>query len=487
MILLSHSYFLQFDIKQFKTAKPYPPLATLYAAAVLKENNIPFEFIDAQFLLPENIIKKLEEVNPTIFILYDDGFNYLTKMCLTNMRDASFKMLQRAKSLGCTTIVSSSDSTDRADLYLENGADYIIKGEGENTLLEMVNKLIHQNYEINFNEINGLIFKENGIKIQTKKRETLKNLDNLPFPLWEVLDFSPYKNMWLKNHGYVSINLSTTRGCPFHCNWCAKPIYGQQYYTRSPNKVVHEIMYLQKKWDIEHCWFSDDIFGLKPNWVEEFYIQINENKVQIKYKIQSRADLLLKGNTIHFLALSGCDEVWIGAESGSQKILDAMDKGITIQQIENSVALLKSNNIKPCLFIQFGYLNETQKDIDDTIKMILKLQPADIGISVSYPLPGTKFYDNVKNILSSKKQNWTDSDELLLMFNGSFSAKYYKYLQRYVHNIFILQKLKFNLKKLLNNWKLLNGLKIFLKIIVYQILFYIKSVKIKKLAKNTMD
>ena len=480
MVLLSHSYFLQFDIKQYKTAKPYPPLATLYAAAVLKENNIPFKFIDAQFLLPENIIQKLEEANPTIFVLYDDGFNYLTKMCLTNMRDASFKMLQRAKSLGCTTIVSSSDSTDRANLYLENGADYIIKGEGENTILELVNKLINPNIETNFTEINGLIFKENEEIIKTRKRDTIKNLDDLPFPLWEVLDFSPYKNMWLKNHGYVSINLSTTRGCPFHCNWCAKPIYGQQYYTISPNKVVQEIMYLQKKWGIEHIWFSDDIFGLRPNWVEEFYNKINENKVQIKYKIQSRADLLLKGNTIHFLGLSGCNEVWIGAESGSQKILDAMDKGITIQQIENSVALLKSNNINPCLFIQFGYLNETQNDIDDTIKMILKLQPADIGISVSYPLPGTKFYDNVKNILSSKKQNWTDSDELLLMFRGSFSPLFYKNLQRYVHAVFILQKQQLNLKSAIKNYHLFTGLKILLKLIVYRILFLVKSIKLKK-------
>ena len=221
-------------------------------------------------------------------------------------------------------------------------------------------------------------------------------------------------------------------------------------------------------------------FGLRPNWVEEFYNKINENKVQIKYKIQSRADLLLKGNTIHFLGLSGCNEVWIGAESGSQKVLDAMDKGITIQQIENSVALLKFNNINPCLFIQFGYLNETQNDIDDTIKMILKLQPADIGISVSYPLPGTKFYDNVKNILSSKKQNWTDSDELLLMFRGSFSPLFYKNLQRYVHAVFILQKQQLNLKTAIKNYHLFAGLKILLKLIVYRILFLVKSIKLKK-------
>ena len=479
MILLSHSYFLKFDIKQFKTAKPYPPLATLYAAAVLKQNKIPFQFIDAQFLLPEDIIEKITELSPSIFILYDDGFNYLTKMCLTNMRDASFKMLQKAKALGCTTIVSSSDSTDRADLYLKNGADFIIKGEGENTLIELVNKLINSDNETHFKDINGLIFTENNHRIQTKKRETLKNLDELPLPLWEVLDFTPYKKMWLKSNGYTSINISTTRGCPFHCNWCAKPIYGQQYYTRSPQKVVHEISFLQEKFGIQHIWFTDDIFGLKPNWVEEFYNQIKLKNLKIKYKIQSRADLLLKGNCIQFLGLSGCDETWIGAESGSQKILDAMDKGITIQQIENSVSLLKSNNIKPCLFIQFGYLNETEQDINETIKMILKLNPYDIGISISYPLPGTKFYDKVQDLLVSNKQNWTDSDELLLMFKGNFSAQYYKNLQRFVHHVYILQKIKISFKIFPQNWKIWNWLKSILKIIVYQLLYYVKLVKLK--------
>tara|TARA_R110002049_G_scaffold246247_5_gene420267 strand:+ start:133 stop:858 length:726 start_codon:yes stop_codon:yes gene_type:complete len=199
--------------------------------------------------------------------------------------------------------------------------------------------------------------------------------------------------------------------------------------------VVDEIKLIRKHFDFDHIWFCDDIFGLKSKWVQEFNEILNREKIKIRYKIQSRADLLLKDDTIKTLADSGCDEVWIGAESGSQKILDAMDKGTSIQQIEESTALMKKHGIKPCFFLQFGYLGEEWKDIQATLQMLFTLMPHDIGVSVSYPLPGTKFYDIVKSELS-EKANWTDSDELLMMYKGTYSPNFYKKLHRYLHKRF---------------------------------------------------
>jgi anaerobic magnesium-protoporphyrin IX monomethyl ester cyclase len=263
----------------------------------------------------------------------------------------------------------------------------------------------------------------------------MKDLDALPMPAWDMVDIHPYRQMWMKSSGYFSMNMTTTRGCPFKCNWCAKPIYGNRYNSRSPAHVVAELKLLHEKFGFDHIWFCDDIFGLKPGWVHGFAELLKKEGLAFKFKIQCRADLLLQDDFVGDLAQAGCDNVWIGAESGSQKILDAMDKGISIEQIQRSTRLLKKHGIKPSFFIQFGYPGETRQDIEKTIRMINELLPYDIGISVSYPLPGTVFFEKVKNELK-EKSNWTDSDELQLMFRNTFKPAFYKQLHRYVHTTY---------------------------------------------------
>lgn len=456
-ILITHSYFLHFDAKQWKAQQPYPPLATLFATAVLLEKNYAVSFHDMLFAKKANEIEAIiKREQPAYFVIYDDGFNYLTKMCLTNMRDAAFEMAGIAKKYGCTVIVSSSDSTDHSENYLNNHFDFVIIGEAEKTLEELIAAL--KNKSNSFSTINGLRYKQNNSIINTAKRENLKDLDTLPMPAWHLLDIQPYKEAWLKSSGYFSINVATTRGCPFKCNWCAKPIYGNRYNSRSPQNVVNELLYLKKHFAFDHVWFCDDIFGLKPGWVSEFADLVNKNNLQLKFKIQSRVDLLLdkggndkKETQVEALARAGCDEVWVGAESGSQKILDAMDKGTQVEEIKIATELMKANNIKPCFFLQFGYLGETKEDIQLTLNMLFELMPHDIGISVSYPLPGTKFYNTVKEQMQEKK-NWTDSDELAIMFNATYPADFYKKLQRYVHHNFRKQQALLALKEG-KNWK----------------------------------
>lgn len=437
-ILFSHSYFLRFDPKQFKTGQPYAPLGTLYAAALMRENGYNVSLFDTMFAQgPEEAIGEIEDKKPDFFVLYDDGFNYLTKMCLTNMRDAAFSMIAMAKQRGCIVIVSSSDSTDRYAEYLHKGADFILLGEAEHTLLELVNSIAEDKND--FTNIQGLAFELNGNINKTQRRSVIRQLDALPLPAWDLVDITPYKNMWLHSVGYFSINIGTTRGCPFKCNWCAKPIYGNRYNSRSHENVVQEIKLLKQMFDFTHIWFCDDIFGLKPGWVQHFADIVEQEKLVFKFKIQSRADLLVEENYIAALQRAGCDEVWMGAESGSQKILDAMDKGTTIKQIADATAMLKTHGIKPAFFIQFGYLGETKEDIRQTIQMINTLLPHNIGISVSYPLPGTKFFDKVKTDLK-EKTNWTDSDELQMMFSNTYQPAFYKQLHRYVHKTYRLHK-----------------------------------------------
>jgi anaerobic magnesium-protoporphyrin IX monomethyl ester cyclase len=433
-ILFTHSYFYKLDSKQWNTHQPYPPLGTIYAATVMREAGYEVFLFDTALIdTPELILPVIKKDKPDYLVIYDDGFNYLTKMCLTNMREAAFRIADIAKKNRITVIESSSDATDHYEKYLDRNVDFVVIGEGETTLKELLNKL--DKNETDFESIDGLAFRKDGKTIRTSPRQILKELDTLPMPAWDLIDIDNYKDIWLTHNKYFSLNIATTRGCPFKCNWCAKPIYGNRYNVRSPKNVVEEIEFLQKTFLVNHFWMCDDIFGLKPAWVQEFRDIVQQRGLKFKYKIQSRVDLLLQEDTIEALAESGAETVWVGAESGSQKILDAMDKGTTVEEIHTATELLKKNKIRVAFFLQFGYPGETKEDINKTIDMVLKLMPDEIGISVSYPLPGTKFYEKVKDQLKSKS-NWTDSDELALMFRNTFPPDYYKKLHRYVHKVY---------------------------------------------------
>src|SRR5690606_34409412 len=202
---------------------------------------------------------------------------------------------------------------------------------------------------------------EKGVVKSNLKRPVLKDLDKLPQAAWDLVDIESYRKIWKDNHSYFSLNIATTRGCPYKCNWCAKPIYGNRYNSRSPKRVADEIQYLIENFQPDHFWMCDDIFGLKPGWVQGFGEELKRKNLSIKFKIQSRVDLLLKDDTIDALVAAGLDEVWLGAESGSQKILDAMDKGTRVSQIYEATEKLKAKGVKVGFFIQFGYLGETEK------------------------------------------------------------------------------------------------------------------------------
>ena len=458
-LLFSHSYYLRFDPKQWQTMKPYPPLATIYAASAMREEGHEVTLFDVMFAhKAEEIEATLKQEKPDYLIIYDDSFNWLTKMCLTNMRHACWDMCQLAKKYGCQVIVSSSDATDHYEKYLANGADIVIVGEGEITLKELITSLDHQQ---DLSQIAGIAYhQEEGVH-KSEKRPLIRDLDSLSNPAWDLVDIDLYRSYWKNAHGYFSLNMATTRGCPYKCNWCAKPIFGRRYNARSAESVVEELDLYVNQFQVDHVWFCDDIFGLKPNWVQHFAQLVEEKKLSFQYMIQSRVDLLLKEDTAECLSKSGCHTIWLGAESGSQKILDAMDKEITVDQIYGARKLLKKYGIRCAFFLQFGYLGEEKEDIKATIKMVLDLVPDEIGVSVSYPLPGTKFYEKVKHQLG-EKTNWEDSDDLDLMFENTYSNTFYRNLQRYIHKRLQQKKGKASVKSLVK-WPYYFGASQYLK------------------------
>jgi len=259
----------------------------------------------------------------------------------------------------------------------------------------------------------------------------MRNLDELPVPARQLIDVERYRTAWKSAHGFFSLNLVASRGCPYRCNWCAKPIYGDSFHARSAESVALEMRELREKFGAEHLWFADDLFGINSRWVEDFAYQVERHGAAMPFKMQSRTDLMQE-NTAAALARAGCVEVWMGVESGSQKILDAMDKGLRVEQIAGARRGLRENGIRACYFLQFGYPGETWCDIEKTIQMVRATRPDDLGISVSYPLPRTKFHTRVWEQLG-EKTNWIDSEDLSMMFKGAYTSEFYRALHDALH------------------------------------------------------
>ena len=434
-ILFGQSYYLRFDSKLWDAMMPYPPLGTLYAASYIREKGYEVALFDAMLAnSEEEWAKSLDEHKPQYAVIFEDNFNYLSKMCLLRMRDAAFTMIRMAKERGCVVILCGADATDHYAEYIEHNADYVLLGEGEETLVELLDQL-SAGREAEASQTIGLASK---LTLHPSRRPDISNLDSLPFPAWDLVNVEKYKKLWLERHGYYSMNMVTTRGCPYHCNWCAKPIWGQRYHSRSPENVATEMKWLKENFAPDHIWFADDIFGLKPNWVERFSKLLRELDAVIPFKCLKRADLITE-KTALALANAGCKTVWLGAESGSQKILDAMDKGDKVEDIFRAADLLHKNGIEVGFFLQFGYPGETWNDVQKTLKMVRECAPDDIGISVSYPLPGTKFFERVKMDLG-EKQNWVDSDDLAMLYRGPFPQEFYRILHGRVHHEFRLRR-----------------------------------------------
>ncbi|MCL4250915.1 MAG: B12-binding domain-containing radical SAM protein [Anaerolineae bacterium] len=450
-ILFGQSYFLRFDPKLYDAMQPYPPLGTLYAAAIMRERGYQVALFDA--MLSEGTHEwdaALDRHAPRYAVIYEDNFNYLSKMSLLRMREAALAMIKMAQARGCVVIVCGSDASDHPTVYLQAGADYVILGEGDATLPELIDHL-HNHDAPNVHDIPGIAYLDAlGSVARTLPRPVISDLDALPFPAWDLVDRDRYQHVWRERHGYYSMNLVTTRGCPFHCNWCAKPIWGQRYHVRSPEDVVAEMQWLKDNFAPDHIWFMDDIMGIQDRWIEQFADQLDEAGLRIPFKSLNRVDLLLRGRAIPALARAGAQIVWVGAESGSQKILDAMDKGTTVKQIYEATRQLHAHGVKVAFFLQFGYPGETREDIELTLKMVRDLLPDDIGISVSYPLPGTKFYDNVKHELGARA-NWVDSADLAMLYQGPFRTEFYRQLHTVVHKEYRARKTAAALRSLVRD------------------------------------
>lgn len=431
-VLLTHSYHLPYDRKQVRKMQPYPPLGTLYAASVLRQHGISVAVFDSMLEEPESGFRHaLRRNNPNIVAIYEDDFNFLTKMCLTRMREVAFSMIDEARQAGARVIVHGSDATDHAIDYLRHGCEFVLVGEAEHSLLQVVNALRNGG---DGRQVPGVAtLQRDGTNEVFEKRTPApaRSFAGFPLPARDLIDIRKYREAWRAAHGTFSLNLIASRGCPFRCNWCAKPIFGDNFHARPAAEVAEEMRFLKEIYGAQHLWFADDIFALNRHWTQQLALEVKKRDAAVPFKIQARADLLTP-ETVQSLQRAGSAEVWMGVESGSQKILDAMDKGLQVEEVVAARQNLHREGIRACFFLQFGYPGETWEDIQKTVALVRETRPDDIGVSFSYPLPNTRFYERVRQQLGPK-QNWADSDDLCVMFKGAYTDVFYRAIRDALH------------------------------------------------------
>jgi anaerobic magnesium-protoporphyrin IX monomethyl ester cyclase len=430
-VVLTHSYRLANDPKQLRKMQPYAPLGTLYAAAALRSSGIRVAIFDPT--LEDSLdafAQVLRRQRPRIVVIYEDDFNFLSKMCLTSMRATAKRLTHFAKAAGAIVIAHGSDAGDHASDYFHAGVDYILTGEAEQTLSDLCRHLLAAEP---IGDIPGLLHLDAHGNLTRTTSQPVMNAAwaQIPRAARELIDLEPYRRAWTAAHGYFSANVVASRGCPFQCNWCAKPISGNKFQIRPAESVVSEIRELKELYGVQHIWFGDDIFALNRKWNEEFADAMQRNRCVLPFKIQSRADLMTQP-TVDALARAGCAEVWMGVESGSQSILDAMDKHLLVADVRTARERLRAAGIRACFFLQFGYPGEAWPEIQQTVALVRSTRPDDIGVSVSYPLPGTAFYERVRAQLGAKR-NWTDSDDLCVMFTAAYTNDFYLALRDTLH------------------------------------------------------
>jgi radical SAM superfamily enzyme YgiQ (UPF0313 family) len=431
-VLLTHGYFIHEDLKEKEIMRPYPPLGLLYISAYLKEKGIQVSVLDATFSSKADFQQQLLLQRPNILAFY---VNLMTKRNVLEL----IAWIKTQDVLSSTRIIlGGPDITYNTWNYLQAGADVLVIGEGEETMFELVQTFQQQQ---SLSSIEGIAFlDEHGKEIRTQERKKRKDVDGFPMPDREAINLQQYIDVWKKHHGSGMISVSTQRGCPYTCKWCSTAVYGQSYRRRSPAKVVEELQHLVQQYDCNTFWFVDDVFTVSHRWLKEFAELVKQKNLDIRYECISRADRMDE-QVITWLKESGCFKIWIGAESGSQKIIDAMDRRVEVQQVRNIIRQTQAAGIEAGTFIMLGYPGEDKSDIEETILHLKEADPSHFTITIAYPIKGTSLYSEIED-QQVNHLDWNSSTDRDRDFKRKYPRKFYEVAVRKVVNEVHFHKLK---------------------------------------------
>ena len=447
-ILLTHGYFLHEDPKEKVIMRPYPPLGILYISAYLEENGFQHEVFDSTFSSFEKLENYLLLHKPAILGIYT---NLMTKLNVLKM----IRYVKQTPALQSTKIIlGGPEVRNHKEKFLEYGADIIVFGEGEDTMTELA-RFYSATGVSTLEEIPGIAFTKNGSVFETGERILIKDINRLPFPARNKINMQLYFDAWKQKHGVSMVNLSTMRGCPYSCKWCSRAVYGSSYRRRSPGLVAEEILWLQANYRFDMIWFVDDVFTISHNWMKEFASVISERKIKVQYEVITRSDRVTE-EVLLLLKQSGCFRVWIGAESGSQKVIDAMDRRVKVEQVRETIIRVKANGMQAGTFIMLGYPGEEESDIIETLNHLKYSDPDHYTITLAYPIKGTPLYTEVQNIFTDELP-WETSTDRDIDFKRRYRRNYYDQAIKWINQEMLLTQKKKNQDGLLLKLKALKA------------------------------
>ena len=427
-ILLTHGYFLYEDPKELQIMKPYPPLGILYICSHLRQKGVQAEVFDSTFSSRSDLFDQLRKGPPSVLGVYA---NLMTR---PNVVD----ILQVAKEAGWKTVVGGPEPGAYVSEYLAAGADVVVIGEGELTLEELVPEL--RNPAKNMDQISGIAFLgADGSVIRTKPREQIRDIDAQPWPARDAIDTARYVDVWRKHHGKGSVSLITARGCPYHCKWCSHEVFGKTHRRRKPVSVAEELEWLINRYQPEMGWMADDVFTIHHGWLFEYAAELKRRGIRLPFECISRADRL-NAKVVDTLAELGCFRVWIGSESGSQRILDAMERGVTVEQVQSAVALCRSAGIQSGMFLMWGYEGEDLTDIEATVDHVKKTDPDIFFTTVAYPIKGTPYFSDVADRVDSQKA-WREGSDRDFRIRNRHSRQFYRFADKLLRSEVELNRL----------------------------------------------
>lgn len=419
-VVLTHAYFLKEDEKERAIMRPYPPLGLLYLSSWLKQHDYHPEVIDSTFMDTVAWLEKIRQCKPDVIACYA---NLMTKVKLIELVQKVREMLPN-----CVLVAGGPDVTYNAENYLDAGFDAIISGEGEQSLLELVQAVEAGK---SYDEIMGISFLYEGRVQQNPEREKLRDLKFLPFPDRGAIPFETYLDTWQKNHGLRTANISTQRGCPYTCKWCSTAVYGQSYRRNSPERVVEEILLLKEKYKVEALWFVDDVFTVSHKWLTSLHSEFQKANLTIPFECITRAERLNE-EILLLLKEMGCFRIWIGAESGSQRIIDRMDRRVELKNVQEMMQKTQTLGMEAGTFLMVGYPGETHADIRQSLEHLRKASPSLLTITRAYPIKGTALYMEIENSL--QLPDWKRCTDRDLKIPVPYNDAYYRAAIRYLVN-----------------------------------------------------
>lgn len=427
-LLLTHGYFLFEDPKERQIMKPYAPLGILYLCSHLRNQGFDVDVFDTTFAERESLFNHLRTEKPSVLGIYA---NLMT-------RSNVVEILRVAREAGWTTVVGGPEPGAYSLEYLKAGARFVVAGEGESTMQELLTALGSSHPD--FSKIDGLsFFDADGNLRQNPPRKQLEDLDAQPWPARNAVNIHRYVETWRTHHGKGSVNFITARGCPFHCNWCSHQVFGQSHRRRNPVKVVDEVEWLLGEYHPDMIWVSDDVFTINYSWLRTYAAEMSRRGIRIPFECISRADRL-NPEMMDLLADLGCFRMWIGSESGSQRILDAMGRGVKVGQVQSAVAMCRERGIQSGMFLMWGYEGEEMEDIEATIDHVRTSTPDVFLTTVSYPIKGTPYYDRIASRLVQIAP-WDKSSDRELRISGRHSRAFYAHADKLLRDEVALARL----------------------------------------------